>query len=95
MATILLLIASDWPDQGFLLQHPVEAEPAELDIERDLKVPGTGPLQKPAVRFEYLLCSPLKRIIRSCIDPPSLQIADLDPECPCVARSSFVSSHPA
>ena len=52
MATILLLIASDWADQGFLLQHPVEAEPTELDIERDLKVPGTGPLQKPTVRFE-------------------------------------------
>ena len=49
-----ILIVLDWEDQGVLLQHSAEAEQAEHDIEWDHKVPGSGPLQKPAARYESM-----------------------------------------
>ena len=45
-----MLILSDWEDQGVLLQHLVEAEQAEHDLQWDHQVPGKGPLQKPTFR---------------------------------------------
>ena len=49
-----ILIILDWEDQGVLLQHSAEAEQTEHDIEWDHKVPGSGPLQKPTVRYESM-----------------------------------------